>query len=61
MVSVSNTSPLSNLAIIERLHLIEELFGLVSIPPGVSDERDALRDPGAQARLGQARHDRVIQ
>ncbi len=38
MVVVSNTSPLMNLAVIDRLGLIERLYGSVSIPEAVARE-----------------------
>jgi len=39
---VSNTSPLSNLAIIGRLELLRERYGRVVLPPAVKAELDAL-------------------
>lgn len=41
MTVVSNTSPLLNLALIERLHLIESQFGEVVVPTAVWDELTA--------------------
>jgi len=38
MLVVSNTSPLSNLAIIGRLELVREQLGMVVIPPAVQVE-----------------------
>jgi hypothetical protein len=35
---ISNTTPLINLAEIERLDLLERLFGKIVIPPAVRDE-----------------------
>lgn len=40
MLVVSNTSPLSNLAIINRLDLLREQLGSVIIPPAVQQELD---------------------
>ncbi len=45
---VSNTSPLSNLAIIGHLGLVREQLGIVLIPPAVSAE--LLRNPHPKAR-----------
>lgn len=45
---VSNTSPLSNLAIIGRLDLLREQLGSVTIPPGVRTELS--RHPNSAAR-----------
>jgi predicted nucleic acid-binding protein len=38
MIIVSNTSPLINLANIGQLHLLQQLYGQVIIPPAVYDE-----------------------
>lgn len=54
---VSNTSPLSNLAVIGRLDLLKERYGRVSIPAGVWNELRALRHAEALARLDQAAAD----
>jgi len=51
MLVVSNTSPLSNLAIINRLDLLQEQLGTVVIPPAVQRELDRL--PIASARTAQ--------
>jgi hypothetical protein len=48
---VSNTSPLSNLAIIGRLGLLKQRYGTVRIPPAVAQELSALSHPVAQVRL----------
>ena len=48
MLVVSNTSPLSNLAIIGRLDLLREQLGAVTIPPGVRTELS--RHPNSAAR-----------
>jgi predicted nucleic acid-binding protein len=44
MLVVSDTSPLSNLALIGRLDLLREQFSEVLMPPAVSHELSALRD-----------------
>ena len=54
MLAVSNTSPLSNLAIIARLDLLQERYGYVRIPPAVAQELAQLSHPGGRARLGMA-------
>ena len=41
MTVVSNTSPLLNLALIERLHLIDAQFGEVIVPTAVWNELTA--------------------
>jgi predicted nucleic acid-binding protein len=50
MVVVSNTSPLSNLAIIGRLALLRDQFGAVLVPPAVRRELNQLKH-GAAAQL----------
>jgi uncharacterized protein len=46
MVAVSNTSPIFNLACIERLHLLHQQFGEVWIPPAVDAELQRIpQDP----------------
>jgi predicted nucleic acid-binding protein len=54
MLVVSNTSPLSNLAIIARLDLLREQFGAVTIPPGVRTELDRFHNAEAKALLERA-------
>ena len=49
---VSNTSPLSNLAIIGRLDLVREQLGIVVIPPAV--EAELSRNPRTEARAALA-------
>jgi uncharacterized protein len=49
---VSNTSPLSNLAIIGRLNLVREQLGIVVIPPAV--EAELSRNPRTEARAALA-------
>ena len=39
---VSNTSPISNLAIIGRLSLLRQRYGRVAVPPEVARELRAL-------------------
>lgn len=57
MLVVSDTSTLSNLAIIGRLDLLREQFGEVRMPLAVEQELRALRDPSARAVLTRAVHD----
>jgi uncharacterized protein len=54
---VSNTSPLSNLAIINRLDLVREQLGAVTIPLAVQTELSRLPDAIARARLRSAVED----
>ena len=58
---VSNTSPLSNLAIIGRLDLLPEQLGSVTIPPGVQSELSRHPNPGARQFLEKALKDRWLQ
>lgn len=51
MLVVSDTSPLANLAIVGRLDLLREQFAVVRLPPAVSRELSALRNPGAKLVL----------
>lgn len=51
---VSNTSPLSNLAIVNRLQLLRERYGRIIVPPAVQRELHALAHPAGRARLAQA-------
>ena len=51
MRAVSNTSPLSNLAIIGRLELLRERYERVVLPPAVKTELDALSHSAGAARL----------
>jgi hypothetical protein len=57
MLVVSNPSPLSNLAIIDRLEILRGQFGLITIPPAVQLELDCLSHPAARARLAAAFRD----
>lgn len=52
---VSNTSPLSNLAVIGRLALIRDQFGEVAVPEAVWSELEQLEHPSGQAALQAAR------
>jgi predicted nucleic acid-binding protein len=45
MPAVSNTSPISNLALIGRLDLLREQFGKILIPRAVERELQALSNP----------------
>jgi len=54
MLAVSNTSPLSNLAIINRLDLLPVRYGTIHIPPAVADELAALSFPPAKERISGA-------
>ena len=51
---VSNTSPLSNLAVIGRLDLLKRRYGTVSIPPAVKTELSALSHTLGKARIDAA-------
>ena len=51
---VSNTSPLSNLAISGRLDLLKHRYGMVRIPPAVAQELAGLSHPDGKARLAAA-------
>lgn len=57
MPVVSNTSPLSNLAIIGRLELLRERYGTVLIPPAVHRELAALSHALGKSRIKAALHD----
>ncbi len=54
MRAVSNSSPLSNLAIIGRLDLLKRRYGEVRIPPAVAAELSQLSHPVARTRLTEA-------
>jgi uncharacterized protein len=54
MLVVSNTSPLSNLAIIARLDLLREQLGTVTIPASVRTELDRLPNAEAKSSLERA-------
>jgi len=55
MLVVSDTSPLSNLAIIGRLELLRAQFNEVTMPPAVTRELAMLGDTVAQFVLSKAR------
>ncbi len=57
MPVVSNTSPLSNLAIIDRLEILRGQIGPIAIPPAVQFELDRLSHSPARARLAAALRD----
>jgi predicted nucleic acid-binding protein len=51
MRAVSNTSPLSNLAIIDRLYLVKQRYGVVHIPTAVDCELSCLTHGAGKLRL----------
>ena|SRR5438132_12512 len=51
---VSNTSPISNLAIIDRLELLRARYGTLLIPTAVESELSALSHPLAKQRIQSA-------
>jgi len=57
MLVVSDTSPLSNLAIIGRLDLLKEQFDVVRMPGGVARELSALPNSAALVALDNALRD----
>lgn len=54
MRAVSNTSPISNLAIIGRLVFLKQRYGTVRIPPAVAQELAALTHLAAKERIAAA-------
>ena len=54
MLVVCNTSPISNLAIIDQLGLLKERYGSVVIPSRVKLELDALSHPQGRGRVEEA-------
>ena len=54
MVAASDTSPISNLALIGRLELLRVQFGEVWIPGAVKRELDRLPSPEGRASIKQA-------
>ncbi len=60
MPAVSNTSPISNLAIIGRLDLLKSQFPELWIPPAVATELKAHPDPVALAAIDTAIRDQWI-
>jgi predicted nucleic acid-binding protein len=61
MLAVSNTSPVSNLAIIGRLSLLKSQFPDLWIPTDVARELQANPDPGALAAIQGAIRDGWMQ
>ena len=57
MLVVSDTSALSNLAIIGRLGLLREQFGVVRMPGSVARELSVFTFPVAQVALNDTLHD----
>jgi predicted nucleic acid-binding protein len=57
MLVASNTSPISNLAIIGRLNLLRSQFGGIWIPPAVQSELDQLAHAVARQEIQQALRD----
>ena len=54
MVVVSNTSPLSNLAIIGRLSLLEDQLGEILVPAAVRGELEKLKNDHGRLLLDKA-------
>ena len=54
---VSDTSPVSNLAIIGRLELLRRLYGMVLIPAAVAEELSRLKHPAGSRRMREALND----
>jgi predicted nucleic acid-binding protein len=54
MITVSNTSPISNLAIIGRLELLRVVYGAVVIPKAVRGELETLGHAAAQTAIHDA-------
>ncbi len=50
MIIVSDTSPISNLILIERLDILQKLFSDVIVPPAVDSEIRALKELGKNIR-----------
>jgi hypothetical protein len=51
MIVVSDTSPILSLALIERLALLRELYGTITIPDAVRSELISTEQPGAREVL----------
>jgi len=60
MLAVSNTSPISNLAIIGRLEFLQRRYAVVHIPPAVKDELSALTHPFGSSCIQAALSDRWL-
>ena len=54
MIVVSDTSPIANLILIEKLDLLRQVFQKVIIPPTVNSEIEALREFNVNISLYQA-------
>ena len=54
---VSNTSPISNLAIIGRLSFLRQRYGRVTVPPEVARELRALSHVAARETIDAAFHE----
>jgi predicted nucleic acid-binding protein len=54
MPTVSNTSPISNLACIGRLDLLRDQFSSIWIPEAVQAELDSIPDPAVRQAIEQA-------
>ena len=61
MRAVSNTSPLSSLAVIGRLSLLRSQFSEIWIPTAASQELDAHPDPAALAAIQAAIREKWVQ
>ncbi|MGD1086730.1 MAG: DUF3368 domain-containing protein [Verrucomicrobiota bacterium] len=57
---VSNTSPISNLAIVGRLEFLQRRYALVRIPSAVADELAPLTHPAGSQRIQAALADRWL-
>ena len=60
MVVVSNTSTISNLAIVGRLEFLRRRYAVVRIPSAVADELAALTHPAGSQRVKAALSDRWL-
>jgi hypothetical protein len=60
MLVVSNTSPISNLAVVGRLEFLRRWYAVVRIPPAVADELAALTHPAGSLRIKTALSDRWL-
>jgi len=60
MLVVSNTLPISNLAIVGRLEFLQRRYAVVRIPVAVTDELAALTHPAGLQRIKAALADRWL-
>ena len=60
MLAVSNTSPISNLAIIGRLDFLRRRYAIVRIPPAVRGELAALTHPNGSKSIQDALSERWL-